>query len=94
MQGGHQWAHGAGIVVLVPKARILVDEMGKEDEVAVVGAGGIVEWKGAVARLSLGEFVLILQNSTNRFRRFCSTEQEPSLRDFWYDKLKLTFSGV
>jgi nitronate monooxygenase len=52
--GGHQWAHGAGVVVLVPELGNLVNRMGKVDEVAVVAAGGIVDGSGVVAGLSLG----------------------------------------
>lgn len=54
--GGHQWAQGAGIVALVPEVRNMVDQMGKGHEVAVLAAGGIVDGRGVVAGLSLGEF--------------------------------------
>jgi len=55
--GGHQWAQGAGVVVVVPEVRDLVVEMGKGGEVAVVAAGGIVDGRGVVAGLSLGMFI-------------------------------------
>ncbi len=54
--GGHQWAKGASVMVLVPEVRDLVEEMGKGEKVAVVAAGGIVDGRGVVAALSLGTF--------------------------------------
>jgi nitronate monooxygenase len=55
--GGHQFRKGMGVVSLVPEVRELVEEMGKEGDVAVMAAGGIVCGKGAAAGLALGEFV-------------------------------------
>jgi nitronate monooxygenase len=43
-------------VVMVPEVRNLVDEMGKEKEVAAIAAGGIVDGRGLVAALGLGKF--------------------------------------
>jgi nitronate monooxygenase len=57
--GGHQWAQGAGAMVVVPEVRNLVDQMGKGNEVAVVAAGGIVDGRGVVTGLSLGRFILV-----------------------------------
>jgi nitronate monooxygenase len=54
--GGHQWAHGASVVVMVPEVRDLVEQMGKTEKVAVVAAGGIVDGRGVVASLGLGKF--------------------------------------
>ena len=52
--GGHQWAHGASVVSLVPEVRDLVRAAGKDGEVAVVAAGGIVDGRGLAAALALG----------------------------------------
>ena len=51
--GGHQIKVGAGVVVLVPEVRDLVEKEGK-GEVAVVAAGGLVDGRGVVAALGLG----------------------------------------
>ena len=53
--GGHQWAHGASVVVMVPEVRNLVGQMEKGEEVAVVAAGGVVDGRGVVAALGLGK---------------------------------------
>jgi len=53
--GGHQWKRGASVVGLVPEVMDMVDKQGIEKEVAVVAAGGIVDGRGVVAALGLGE---------------------------------------
>ncbi|KAJ6032537.1 Aldolase-type TIM barrel [Penicillium herquei] len=51
--GGHQWAQGASLISLLPEVRDMLQEMGALD-VAVLGAGGIVDGRGCVAALGLG----------------------------------------
>ena len=53
--GGHQWAHGASVVVLVPEVSNLVSQMEKGEEVTVVAAGGVVDGRAVVASLGLGK---------------------------------------
>lgn len=53
--GGHQWALGASLVVLVPEVRDLLINAGKLTEVALVAAGGIVDARGFAAVVCLGE---------------------------------------
>lgn len=57
--GGHQWVRGAGLMALLPEVRDLVKRMGMEDRIAVLGAGGIVDGRGCVAALGLGELGVI-----------------------------------
>ncbi|KAF2666737.1 inosine monophosphate dehydrogenase [Microthyrium microscopicum] len=52
--GGHAWAHGAGIVTLVPEIRQMVQTEFSDREIAVVAAGGIVDGRGIAAALALG----------------------------------------
>ena len=53
--GGHQWAQGASLIALVPEVKGLLRELGKIEEVRLLAAGGIVDAKGMVAALALGE---------------------------------------
>lgn len=53
--GGHQWAQGASLMSLLPEVRDLVAKSAKADEVAIMAAGGIVDGRGCVAALGLGE---------------------------------------
>ncbi|KAG2417926.1 hypothetical protein HFD88_001025 [Aspergillus terreus] len=52
--GGHQWAHGASVMTLVPEVRDLLWEMGKSGEVGMIAAGGIVDARGFAAAIGLG----------------------------------------
>ncbi|KAL2115507.1 hypothetical protein VTJ04DRAFT_9762 [Mycothermus thermophilus] len=53
--GGHQFRGGAGAVTLVPEVGDMVArEVGKEGEVVVVAAGGVVDGRGIAAALALG----------------------------------------
>ncbi|KAK0385029.1 hypothetical protein NLU13_7507 [Sarocladium strictum] len=52
--GGHQFRRGMGVMSLVPEAKEAVEEMGKDKDVVVIAAGGIVCGKGAAAALALG----------------------------------------
>ena len=62
--GGHQFKVGAGVAVLVPEVRDLVEKEGKV-EVAVVAAGGLVDGRGVVAGLGLGTS-LLFKRQTNK----------------------------
>ena len=62
--GGHQSKLGAGVVVLVPEVRDLVEKEGN-GEVAVVAAGGLVDGRGVVAGLGLGTS-LLFKKQTNK----------------------------
>ncbi|GMG51575.1 unnamed protein product [Aspergillus oryzae var. brunneus] len=53
--GGHQWAQGASLIALLPEVRGLLREMGKTGEVHLLAAGGIVDARGMVAAMALGE---------------------------------------
>ncbi|KAL4895365.1 hypothetical protein BDV59DRAFT_154029 [Aspergillus ambiguus] len=52
--GGHQWAHGASVMALVPEVRDLLQELGKSDEIGMIAAGGIVDARGFAAAVALG----------------------------------------
>lgn len=53
--GGHQWAQGASLMSLLPEIRDLVARSARVNEVAIMAAGGIVDGRGCVAALGLGE---------------------------------------
>ena len=56
--GGHQWAQGASLVSLLPEVR---DKLlnAQNRSIAVLAAGGIVDGRGCVAALGLGEFLFL-----------------------------------
>jgi nitronate monooxygenase len=66
--GGHQWAKTSSVVGLVPEVVDLVSQLGKEREVAVVAAGGIVDARGVVAGLSLGAEGVVMGSRVSTFR--------------------------
>lgn len=53
--GGHQWAQGASLMALLPEVRDLVARSASADKTAILAAGGIVDGRGCVAALGLGE---------------------------------------
>jgi nitronate monooxygenase len=53
--GGHQWAQGASLMSLLPEVRDLVAKSVRANDVAIMAAGGIVDGRGCVAALGLGE---------------------------------------
>lgn len=55
--GGHQWAQGASLMSLLPEVRDAI--RAKSDEIAILGAGGIVDGRGCVAALGLGKWHLM-----------------------------------
>jgi nitronate monooxygenase len=52
--GGHQWAHGAGVISLVPEVHDMLRSEFKEREIALLGAGGIMDGRGVAAVMALG----------------------------------------
>ncbi|AEO64548.1 uncharacterized protein THITE_49067, partial [Thermothielavioides terrestris NRRL 8126] len=58
--GGHQFAAGAGVVSLVPEVADWLRREGKEGEVVVVAAGGIVDGRGVAAALALGAEAVVM----------------------------------
>jgi nitronate monooxygenase len=62
--GGHQWAKGAGIVVLVPEIKEMLAKEFPDRNIAVLAAGGIADGKGAAAALALGEQDRLMSSST------------------------------
>lgn len=56
--GGHQWAQGASLMALLPEVRDLVARSARADEIAILAAGGIVDGRGCVAALGLGESLI------------------------------------
>jgi nitronate monooxygenase len=56
--GGHQWAQGASLISLLPEVR---DKLLKTQNrsTAVLAAGGIVDGRGCVAALGLGEILFL-----------------------------------
>lgn len=57
--GGHQWAQGASLVSLLPEVRDkLLNTQNRS--IAVLAAGGIVDGRGCVAALGLGEFCFLV----------------------------------
>jgi nitronate monooxygenase len=53
--GGHQWAQSASLMSLLPEVRDLVAKSARANDVAILAAGGIVDGRGCVAALGLGE---------------------------------------
>lgn len=53
--GGHQWAQGAGLMSLLPEVRDAVRARPASENIAILGAGGIVDGRGCVAALGLGK---------------------------------------
>lgn len=51
--GGHQWAQGAGLMSLLPEVRDA--KRAYSGDIAILGAGGIVDGRGCVAGLGLGK---------------------------------------
>jgi len=51
--GGHQWAQGAGLMSLLPEVRDA--KRAYSGDIAILGAGGIVNGRGCVAALGLGK---------------------------------------
>ena len=51
--GGHGLAHNAGLMTLLPEVRDALDTAGFKD-VRLLGAGGIIDGRGAAAALALG----------------------------------------
>lgn len=51
--GGHQWAQGAGLMSLLPEVRDA--KRAYSGDIAILGAGGIVDGRGCVAALGLGK---------------------------------------
>lgn len=52
--GGHGLVKGAGLVTLLPEVRDALAKEGLEEEVMVVGSGGITDGRGAAAAFALG----------------------------------------
>lgn len=52
--GGHQWAHGASLISLLPEVRDVLSAA-QNTTTAILAAGGIVDGRGCVAALGLGE---------------------------------------
>jgi hypothetical protein len=74
--GGHQWAQGASLMSLLPEVRDLVSKSARVDNVAILAAGGIVDGRGCVAALGLGELhvsrtMRMVDSNLNRCRWHC-----------------------
>lgn len=52
--GGHQWAQGTSLISLLPEVRDLLSKA-QDTSTAILAAGGIVDGRGCVAALGLGE---------------------------------------
>ncbi|GAB1192860.1 hypothetical protein APSETT444_002059 [Aspergillus pseudonomiae] len=83
--GGHQWAQGASLLALVPEVKGLLRELGKAEEVHLLAAGGIVDARGMVAAMGLGEL--------HYLRQFVATV-ECTAPDSTKDKLVSTTDGA
>ncbi|KAF3760733.1 FMN-dependent 2-nitropropane dioxygenase [Cryphonectria parasitica EP155] len=55
--GGHQWAHGASVISLVPEVQMMLREEFAGREIALVAAGGISHESSVVAAVALGELI-------------------------------------
>ncbi|KAL4734474.1 Nitronate monooxygenase-domain-containing protein [Aspergillus similis] len=85
--GGHQWAHGASVMTLVPEVHDLLQELGKSGEVGVIAAGGIVDARGFAAALGLGAEGIAMGT------RFIATTECPA-PDSVKEKLLSTMDGA
>ncbi|CAI7603486.1 unnamed protein product [Penicillium pancosmium] len=70
--GGHQWAQGAGLMSLLPEVRDAVRAKSASENIAVLGAGGIVDGRGCVAALGLGADGIVMGT------RFVATAECPA----------------
>lgn len=53
--GGHQWKNGSGIISIVPEVKDMLKAEFADRQIPVLAAGGIVDGRGVVAALALGE---------------------------------------
>ncbi|KAJ5090351.1 Aldolase-type TIM barrel [Penicillium argentinense] len=70
--GGHQWAQGASLMSLLPEIRDTRDSDSRFGNVAIVGAGGIVDGRGCLAALGLGAEGVVMGT------RFVATAECPA----------------
>ncbi|KAJ5405594.1 hypothetical protein N7465_006878 [Penicillium sp. CMV-2018d] len=69
--GGHQWAHGASLMSLLPEVRDLLSKA-RDTTTAILAAGGIVDGRGCVAALGLGADGIVMGT------RFVATSECPA----------------
>ncbi|CAG8939238.1 unnamed protein product [Penicillium salamii] len=69
--GGHQWAHGASLISLLPEVRDILSAA-ENMTTAILAAGGIVDGRGCVAALGLGADGIVMGT------RFVSTFECPA----------------
>ncbi|KAI1868232.1 hypothetical protein JX265_007055 [Neoarthrinium moseri] len=75
--GGHQWAHGASFISLVPEIADMVAEEFSDREISVWAAGGMADGRGVAAAIALGaeaavlgtRFVAAVESSAQDFKR-------------------------
>jgi nitronate monooxygenase len=58
--GGHQFAQGASVVTLVPEIADMLTENEELATVPIIAAGGVMDGRGVVAALALGEVITVL----------------------------------
>ncbi|CAG8007791.1 unnamed protein product [Penicillium salamii] len=56
--GGHQWAHGASLISLLPEVRDVLSAA-QNTTTAILAAGGIVDGRGCVAALGLADGIVM-----------------------------------
>ena len=85
--GGHGLAHNAGLMTLLPEVRDALDIAGFKD-VRLLGAGGIIDGRGAAAALALGADGVVMGT------RFLAASEATTPERFRAQLLKASDGGV